>query len=274
MRTPKELERFVDAGGTTLHCADGDWDLNINLLVRELPKDSFVIAENGCGDYLFLKTKNGKPGEKVFVYWHEENRSEEFAKDLGTLVKGVPVEEPKRGGEVAKPISLKEVERALQDKKAGSLAGSEALKRLKGGSFGVDALPLLRKCLVGDDVLVTTEAIECIAKLGPAAREEGGDDLEFELFVVGSKVWRYSLYANCYSAALEALQKIGGDEDLILNFVEHNVGLENPDDLIASLQALREIGGKEAKDLMKRAAAFWMPKLNLRYKKEVEKLLA
>ena len=46
-----------------------------------------MIAENGCGDCLFLKTSAaGKIDAKVFVYWHEEDRSEMFAKSIKELI--------------------------------------------------------------------------------------------------------------------------------------------------------------------------------------------
>jgi len=69
------------------------------------------------------------------------------------------------------------------------------------------------------------------------------------------------------------LEKIEADEDLIVSYVARNVGIEGPDDLIASLRALQTIGSKDAKDLLKRAAAFRHPDLNLRQRKEVEKIL-
>jgi len=59
----------------------------------------------------------------------------------------------------------------------------------------------------------------------------------------------------------------------ILSYVARNVGIECPDDLIASLRALQAIGSKDANALLKRAAAFRQPDFNLRHRKEVEKIL-
>jgi hypothetical protein len=274
LKTPKALARFVDEGGTTFHCEDGDWDLNIGVLMDEAPKGALVIAENGCGDFLFMKSKDGKVSDAVFVYWHEENRTEKFAKNIEALINRAPRKEPEPEPPARKPITLQQLKRALEKKSDDVLAGAEAMRRFKAGSFGVEALPLLQECLRRDDGLVVNEAIECIGKLGPAAKGEDGFKLEALLFAVGSKVWEYSLTANFYSTALEALRKIEADEDLIVDYVETNAGHESEDDLIASLEALKEIGSKEAKHLMKRLAAFWAHDLNLRYKKQVQKLLA
>jgi hypothetical protein len=40
-----------------------------------------------------------------------------------------------------------------------------------------------------------------------------------------------------------------------------------------SLEALRSVGTSEARDLAKRAAAFWMPELNMSEAKKVKALL-
>ncbi len=168
----------------------------------------------------------------------------------------------------SKTVSLAKVKKAF-----GNRQGLyEKLKAFKAGSFGVEALPLLRSALVQDNVQVAIEAAECIAKLGPAAKE-AGDNLETELFVIGSKVWSYSLYCNCYSACLDALQKMEADEDLLLDYLRHSLAGLGEGDLIESLKALHAIGTKEAKSLFKRAVTFWEPELNVRYRKEIEKIM-
>ena len=89
---PPELTAFIKQGETTFHADDGDWDLKIESrddsdFKDELPPRSTVIAENGCGDCLFLKTSAaGKIDSKVYVYWHEEERSEMFAKSIKELI--------------------------------------------------------------------------------------------------------------------------------------------------------------------------------------------
>jgi hypothetical protein len=142
----------------------------------------------------------------------------------------------------------------------------------------VKALPALREALCGDDVQIAIEAAECIAKLGPAAKEaaeeEGGTELEWQLYVIGSKVWSYSLYANCYSACLNALQKIEADDDFIVEYVSHNIGLSGDDDLIESLRALAAINNEESIDLLKRAITFWQSKMKSKTRKEADKIQA
>jgi len=165
------------------------------------------------------------------------------------------------------------LEKVVTDPRRGSYR-AEVMKRYKAGSFGLEALPLLRKLLNYDDIFLVLEAAECVAKLGAAAKEaEDCEDLQNQLNITGSKIWDYSGYANAYSTCLDALEKIEADEELIVSYVARNIGIEDPDDLIASFRALQALGSKDAKDLLKRAAAFRQPDLNLRQSKEVEKLL-
>ena len=276
VKLPSELDAFIQNGEGTFHCEDGDWDLAIipgekSEFSKELPKGALMIAENGSGDCLFLKgSAGGKVGGKVFVYWHEEGRSEVFAPSLEKLI-AISSEPKKQAAEP--PSSSKQVSLAELEKAFGKREGLyEKLKAFKAGTFGAEALPLLRRALVQDNVQVATEAAECIAKLGTAARAAGADRLETELFVIGSKVWSYSLYCNCYSACLDALQKIEADEDLLMDYLGHSLAGLSEDDLLETLKVLQEIGTKEAKSLFKRAVTYREPELNLRYRKEIEKM--
>ena len=277
MKLPKELDSFIQSGHGEFQSEDGSWFLALipaerSAFNKELPKGALMIAENGSGDCLFLKGKaDGR--SKVFVYWHEEQRAEVFAPTLQQLIErsAEPKKEEAQRSRRSKKSSLKETESGGGNPRRLN----EALKGLKAGTVEVKALPLLRTALAGDDVQAAIEAAKCIAKLGTRAREaaEGrGESLETELFVTGSKVWPASLYCNCYSACLEALRRIEADDDLILEYVAHNIGAENPDDLLDSLCALQAIGSKEAKGLMERAVKFWEPELNVHYRKEVEKI--
>src|SRR6476661_2592874 len=69
---PAELTAFLKRKETAFHCDDGDWDLKIESrdesdFKDELPPRSTVIAENGSGDCLYLKTSAaGKIDSKVF----------------------------------------------------------------------------------------------------------------------------------------------------------------------------------------------------------------
>lgn len=95
-RIPEPLRRFMAEGGSTFRCDDGDWDVNIEFpppafLQGELPPHSLIIANNGCGDYLFLTSQDasesepGSFGSQVFVYWHEGAEIEQFNDDLRML---------------------------------------------------------------------------------------------------------------------------------------------------------------------------------------------
>jgi hypothetical protein len=293
---PPELETFIKNGETTFHCDDGDWDLLIKPgessdFKNELPPRATMIAENGCGDCLFLKTSPaGKIDAKVYVYWHEEERDEVFAKSTKELIatsaknKAATAKKPKSAKPAAPTMPLKDFEKQLKSKKG--IDRWALIREFQKGDFGVDALPVLRRILAEDDVTMVIHAAECIAKLGPeAAASEAGEaeqpiaeahvdhgDLFDQLRHRGAQVWSYSGYANAYSACLDALVKTGYDPDYVCEFVQTNVGL-SPDDLISSLEALRSVGTPEARDLAKRAAAFWMPELNMSQTKKVKALL-
>src|SRR6185369_15660995 len=92
LQIPPELTAFIKQDETTFHADDGDWELKIESrdesdFKDELPARSTMIAENGCGDCLFLKSSAaGKIDSKVFVYWHEEERSEMFTKSIKELI--------------------------------------------------------------------------------------------------------------------------------------------------------------------------------------------
>jgi hypothetical protein len=285
MKLPSKLQSFIDNDGVKFHCDDGDWDLNIaprekSDFKKELPKGALMIAENGSGDCLFLKAHpKGKLGNKVFVYWHEEERSETFAPDIGALIKTsaeTKADEPANDS-ARKGISFAGLKNRLAKLKPDSFEIAEVLREYKEGDVAIESLPLLQKFLIADDASNAIEAAECIAKLGPAAKaqaeKEGDANLEFQLWVIGSKVWEYSLAANCYSACLEALLKIEADEEFILDYICRNIGMDDSDDLVAAMQGLQRLGTKEARDLAKRAAAFWAPELNPRTRKEIDKVL-
>jgi hypothetical protein len=292
LQLPPELDAFIKNDETTFHCDDGDWDLRIvaresSDFKEELPPRSTVIAENGCGDCLFLKTSvAGKIDGKVYVYWHEEERDEVFAKSLKELIaqsaKNEKVaEKPKASPAPKGKASLQKLEQALASSNSSKLVA--AVEELKKSEFGLEALPLLRKALADDDIA----AAECIAMLGPEAAtcpaaeaselvakpETSHDDLCAQLMARGAQVWSYSGYANAYSACLDALVKLEYDPDFVCEFVQSHIGLSS-DALLDSLDALRSIGTPEARDLAKRAAAFWMPELNMSEAKKVKALLA
>lgn len=182
-------------------------------------------------------------------------------------------------------MTLKQLETALKSSK--HLKRLEALQRFSEDTFGLEALPLLRRTLAQDDsISVIICAVECIGKLGPEAltcpagqalmdssigRERLS--LEWQLYVLGGRVWGYSLVANCYSVCLGALVKLEADEDGLLEYIRMHIGMSD-DDFLDSLRALKTIDSSEARDLVKRAIAFWRPELDKSHQKEMQKILA
>ena len=141
----------------------------------ELPPRSTIIAENGCGDCLFLKTSAaGKTDAKVFVYWHEEERDEVFAKTLKELIatsaknKAAAAKKPKACNAPAGKASLQDLRKPSRHQRRGT-SGSGCLRDFHKSEFGLEALPMLRRALAEDDVSMVIHAAECIAMLGPEA---------------------------------------------------------------------------------------------------------
>jgi hypothetical protein len=295
-QVPADLDAFIQKGNTTFHAEDGDWDLKIanrddSGFKSELPARSIVIAENGSGDCLFLKTSAaGKADSKVFVYWHEEERSELFAKSIKELIatsaknKGAAAKEPKPAKAAAKKASLDDVEKALKTKKGHERWA--VLRNLRLTEYGIEALPMLRRALGENDASMVIEAAKCIAKLGPEAATcpagearqpvAEGDPDQADLFdqlkMRGAKIWSYSGCANAYSDCLDALVKLEYDEDDLVEYVQLNVGHQHS--LEESLEALSSVGTSEARDLAKRAVAFWADEMNMSETKKAKALLA
>jgi hypothetical protein len=93
---PESLKEFIASGKKTFRCDDGDWKVAIEhptptYTKKHLPTNSLIIANNECGDILFLKSVHAQDndisiyGTKVYVYWHEGPGIEIFAEDLSSL---------------------------------------------------------------------------------------------------------------------------------------------------------------------------------------------
>jgi hypothetical protein len=257
LKLPAELAAYLKAGHTTFVCADGDWDVHLKPREKspfhdELPARALMIAENGCGDCLFLKTSpNGVPLPKVFVFWHEEDRREVFAKHVKNLtVPFQPAPAPADPLDLLPPITLTELETALAS--TDWRVRHDAFARFRRKPFGLEALPVLRKALVLEDMSMVIQSAECIGKLGPAAATPddavptGTDKVEFQLMYAGAKVWSGTGCPNCYGTCLEALLKLKFKGDYIVDFVLSQIGLDWPDQLIRSLNALKTVGSPRA----------------------------
>jgi hypothetical protein len=88
---PDCLRIFLAQGKDAFHCENGDWKVKLRpfgeRLLRKIPLNSLIIAENGLGDVLFLLKSTGSPGysRAVHVFWHEEQRSEIYSEDICKL---------------------------------------------------------------------------------------------------------------------------------------------------------------------------------------------
>ena len=179
-------------------------------------------------------------------------------------------------------MTLKELQTAL--KSTNNTKRIDALLKFRAGSFGLEALPLLRQLMAEDEVTLVLRAVECVGKLGPealtcpAGQTYSGlgkvpAELEYQLYVLGGRIWGYSLYANCYSACLDVLVKLEADPDGLLEYIHNHIGLCNPDDFLASLKVLKAMDSEDAAELAERAVEFWKPELGKTKLKQVEKIL-
>jgi len=79
---------------------------------------------------------------------------------------------------------------------------------------------------------------------------------------------------QAYAECVTAMAAIEPQHPELLPLIKNFVGLDNWGPLSASLKALKTIGTPEAKDLLHRTAAFWLPELNKMQRRVVEPLLA
>ena len=90
---PNTLKYFIEKGHSVFRGNDGDWDVKIESVAdtpyrKDIPSDAIIIANNGCGDCLFLcKTNPAQTsyGPEVYVYWHDEHRHEIYSDNINKL---------------------------------------------------------------------------------------------------------------------------------------------------------------------------------------------
>ena len=95
---PNSLKAFIEKGHTVFRSEDGDWIVKIEIPAKtpynkSIPLNSLIIANNGCGDCLFirqnaLEQNTGSP--TVFVYWHDEPRYEIYSDNINKLTNPEP----------------------------------------------------------------------------------------------------------------------------------------------------------------------------------------
>ena len=79
---------------------------------------------------------------------------------------------------------------------------------------------------------------------------------------------------QAYPQCVEAMAAIDPQHPKLLTLIKHSVGFDNWVPISASMRALETIGTPEAKDLLHRMAAFWMPELNKMQRRVIEQMLA
>jgi hypothetical protein len=132
-----------------------------------------------------------------------------------------------------------------------------------------DAIPLLRHALGDSYHAIVKCAAHSLRKLGPVAREAMAD-----LLTAAARVDGPTGMPQAYAECVTAMAAIEPQHPELLPLIKNFVGLDNWGPLSASLKALKTIGTPEAKDLLHRTAAFWLPELNKMQRRVVEPLLA
>jgi hypothetical protein len=132
-----------------------------------------------------------------------------------------------------------------------------------------DAIPLLRRALGDTYHAIVNCAAHSLRKLGPVARDAMPD-----LLAAAARVDGPTGMPQAYPHCVEAMAAIDPNNPELLALIKNFVGLDNWVPICASLRALQTIGTPEAKDLLHRTAAFWMPELNKMQRRVVERLLA
>ena len=100
---PEALRKFLSGTKRVIQADDGDWMVSVKeppaYLVKWVPQGALLIANNGCGDHLFLVPGTSAPASfapKVQVYWHEGPHIEVFAEDVAALIAPPPPAPTKR----------------------------------------------------------------------------------------------------------------------------------------------------------------------------------
>jgi len=91
---PESLKHFMENGRTVFRGDDADWDIRVEsvtdtLYKKDLPSDALIIANNGGGDFLFIRKTNPNTtsyAPEVYVYWHEEHCYENYSDDIKNLI--------------------------------------------------------------------------------------------------------------------------------------------------------------------------------------------
>ena len=132
-----------------------------------------------------------------------------------------------------------------------------------------DAVPVLRRALADSFHGTVKCAAHSLGRLGPAAHKVM-DDLLIAARHIDGPTGMPQAYPECV-AAMAAIEPRHPE---LLPLIKNFIGLDNWVAISASLKALKRIGTPEAKELLDRTAAFWLPDLNKMQRRVVEQLLA
>jgi HEAT repeat protein len=155
----------------------------------------------------------------------------------------------------------------------------DAMMEYTRSDISPEATPLLLAALKDEYSGVVGAAVTCLAKIGPAAKNYGMPQLDipqvvWDLIAAAKIIERYSGLPGHYPHCVEALVKIAPECDLVVGLIHDYIGITNWHFVKASLEGLKTIGTDEAIDLLKRAAAFWMPELDKKQQRIIQEIVA
>ena len=174
-------------------------------------------------------------------------------------------------------VSLKQLEKSLSSKSRS--VRYKAIFDYSKSTVTAEAIPALLRGLHDTEPGVVRCAAESLGQLGPDALAYGKPILDcpqviWELQLVAGRIDEICGTPQSYIHCLEALVALDPQNDLIIGLIHDHIGLTNWHPLKASLQALKTIGTTEAIDLLNRSVTFWLPELDKKQKRIVEKIAA
>jgi HEAT repeat protein len=166
-----------------------------------------------------------------------------------------------------RPNTARELAAAMRSKDMHDrFAAMDAYRR---GRPTADAVPVLRKALRDEWEAVVKCAAEALGKLGPTAADAVDD-----LLAAAVRIDDVSRMPQAYPECVRALAAIQPDHWELPTVIKTFIGLDNWVPIRASLEALKAIGTPESLDILRRAAAFWMPELNKMQRRVVQEIIA
>jgi hypothetical protein len=162
-------------------------------------------------------------------------------------------------------ITLEQLQKAMASKT--HTVRYDAMLEFARSDISPEATPVLLAALNDDYRGVVGAAVQCLGKVGPAAKSYGTPQLDipqvvWDLIAAAKRIDRINGLPGLYPDCVEALVKIAPECDLVVGLIHDLIGLTGWHFLRTSLQALKTIGTEESIDLLKRAVEFWAPELD------------